>query len=443
MRKGQAALLIAAAILIMLGMLFLLENFLPEWMHITNLILPAVFLTGGIWFLWGASSNYGKYWGLFMPGSILTGLGIVFLITSYFPFTWSFLWPIILISIGIGFFLMAFFGRIFGMIIPAAILCCLGFAFFVVSALAVFSPVAWNLLWPLVIIFIGAALLLIFLLRQLKLFSFRRNETIKGNARVSYEPEYDENSDVTDTVVKGLKRVILDVGYGGGELRVIPMHNLNYVFEGYLPLSEVESSRDADKGRIKLRMKGGLPPFMMGSEKNNWDLKLTDQVNMDLDFKLGALKADIELGSLMIRSLKFRSGACDGNIKFSSKNSMQMEHLSVITGASKIKLYNLANANFRKMELKGGAGEYYFDFGGEVSQNADVEIQCAFSSVTINVPKSISARIIMPDKNYSEVKSKGWIQDGDALISPAFSNDKPSFFINFKGTLGDFKLSTC
>ena len=440
MRKGQAALLIAAAILIMLGLIFLVENFLPSWMHITNLIWPAIFLVGGIWFLLSAASNHGKYWGLFMPGSILTGLGLIFLITSYFPFTWSFLWPIILISIGIGFFLMTFFGRVFGLIIPAAIFCCLGLAFFIISALASISTAAWSLLWPLIIIFIGAALLVIFFLRHSITTSFS-GKTIVNEKSETYRKSGDgEKVEIAGTLIKGLEKVRLDVGYGGGELKVIPAHGIEHIFEGYLPQSEIESSRDNGRGKFKLRMRGGLPPFMLGTEKSNWELKLTDRVDLNLDFKLGALKADLELGSLKISSLKFRSGACEGNIKFSSKNQVRMERLSVVTGASNVKLSGLANANFEKMELKGGAGEYHLDFSGEASKDGSVEISCALSSVTISIPEGISAKISAPDRYFSELRSKGWAQDGDNMVSPAFSNDKPTFFITLKGALGDFKV---
>ena len=441
MRKGQAALLIAAAILIMLGLLFLVENFLPSWMHITNLIWPAIFLAGGIWFLLSASSNHGKYWGLFMPGSILTGLGLVFLITSYLPFTWSFLWPIILISIGVGFFLMMFFGRVFGLIIPAAILCSLGLVFFIISALASISPVAWSLLWPLIIIFIGVAMLTIFFFRHSIVYSFSRKpvdektETVPGQV-------VDGKVDTADTFTRGLEKVSLAVGYGGGEIKVTPAPGLDRIFDGYLPQSEIESSRSNGKGKFSLRMKGGLPPFVYGEGKNNWELRLTDQVDLDLNFKLGALKADLELGSLRIRSLKFDSGACEGNIQFSSKNPVQMERLLVRTGASNVKLSGLANANFERMELKSGVGEYHIDFGGEVSQSATVEISCALSSVSIIIPENMSARISATERYFAELKSKGWVQDGDYLVSPAFSADKPTFHITLKGALGEFKVLT-
>jgi len=41
-----------------------------------------------------------------------------------------------------------------------------------------------------------------------------------------------------------------------------------------------------------------------------------------------------------------------------------------------------------------------------------------------------------------ELKSKGWVQDGDYLVSPAFSADKPTFHITLKGALGEFKVLT-
>ncbi|MCL5985871.1 MAG: hypothetical protein M1371_04805 [Actinobacteria bacterium] len=373
MKKGQAALLIVAAILIMLGLLFLIENFLPSWMHITSLIWPVIFLAGGFWFLFTAASNHRKCWGLFMPGSILTALGLIFLVTSYLPFTWSFLWPIILISIGIGFFLMMFFGRVFGLIIPAAIFCSLGIAFFIISVLASISSAAWSLLWPLIIVFIGAALMVIFL-RHLIVSSFGRKIAMYEKPGTVLEPEDGGKVEIADTSIRGLEKVRLTVSYGGGELKVTPAHGLNRIFDGYLPQSEVESSRDDSRSKFSLRMRGGLPPFLQGAEKSNWELKLTDQVDLNLDFKLGALKADLELGSLMIRSLKFHSGACEGNIKFSSRNPVRMECLSVITGASNVRLSGLANANFDKMELKGGMGEYYLGFNGEALQGANVEI---------------------------------------------------------------------
>jgi len=441
MRKGQAALLIIAAILITLGLLFLVENFLPSWMHITNLILPAIFLVGGIWFLFIASSNRGRYWGMFMPGSILTGLGLIFLVTSYLPFTWSFLWPIILISIGIGFLLMMFFGRVFGLVIPAAILCSLGLAFFIISALASISPVGWSLLWPLIIIFTGVAIMIIFLFRHSIVSSFSRKPVDEETETVSGQV-VEGKVDATDTQIQGLKKASITVGYGGGEIKVTPAPGLDRVFEGYLPQSEIESNRSNDKGEFNLRMRGGVPPFIFGTAKNDWDLRLTDQVDLDLIFKLGGLKADIELGSLRIKSLKFDSGACDGSVRFSSKNPVQMERLSVRTGASNVRLSGLANANFKKMELKGGVGEYHLDFGGEISQSANVEISCAISSVSISIPRDMSARISATERYLAELKSTGWVQVGDYLVSPAFSTDKPTFHITLKGAVGDFKVLT-
>jgi hypothetical protein len=54
----------------------------------------------------------------------------------------------------------------------------------------------------------------------------------------------------------------------------------------------------------------------------------------------------------------------------------------------------------------------------------------------------MSARISATERYFAELKSKGWVQDGDYLVSPAFSADKPTFHIILKGALGEFKVLT-
>jgi len=51
-----------------------------------------------------------------------------------------------------------------------------------------------------------------------------------------------------------------------------------------------------------------------------------------------------------------------------------METLRYVTGASNLKLSNLANANFASMIFEAG-GNYSLDFSGELRQDAVVTIE--------------------------------------------------------------------
>ena len=49
-----------------------------------------------------------------------------------------------------------------------------------------------------------------------------------------------------------------------------------------------------------------------------------------------------------------------------------MESLTYDTGASSVTITGLADANFKKMEFKGGAGSFTLDFSGQLRTDGSV-----------------------------------------------------------------------
>lgn len=142
-------------------------------------------------------------------------------------------------------------------------------------------------------------------------------------------------------------------------------------------------------GRLELR---GIPSGQSKDLKNEWDLKFGDQL-IDLVINAGAYQGDIELGDLSLNSLEVNDGAAEVDLEFSQPNRVRMDTLRYSTGASNIKLYGLANANFSSMIFRGGAGDYILDFGGQLEQEARVVVEAGISQVTIIVPENTPARI--------------------------------------------------
>jgi hypothetical protein len=100
-----------------------------------------------------------KNFGLFMPGSVLTVTGILFFICTFTGWgQMEELWPLFIMAPGIGFVMMYAFGKHErGLLIPAGILIGLGLIFLADSFHNEF-------LWPIVLILVG----LLFLLRWKK-----------------------------------------------------------------------------------------------------------------------------------------------------------------------------------------------------------------------------------------------------------------------------------
>jgi hypothetical protein len=117
-----------------------------------------------------------------------------------------------------------------------------------------------------------------------------------------------------------------------------------------------------------------------GDIVNDWDLKL-GRAPMRLAVTAGAYEGTYELGELSLQRLSIKDGASKSQVHFSHANLSQMELLSYETGASSVTLTGLADANFKKMEFKGGAGSFTLDFSGTLRSDGSVSIEAGVGSV--------------------------------------------------------------
>ena len=53
------------------------------------------------------------------------------------------------------------------------------------------------------------------------------------------------------------------------------------------------------------------------------------------------------------------------------------------------RIYGLLNANFEKMSMSAGAGNYKLDFSGFLTHDVHVEIKAGVSNISISVPSDI------------------------------------------------------
>jgi hypothetical protein len=137
-------------LLIVLGILFLLPNFIELR---TRQLWPAFILAPGLAFFFMYSRERSNY-GLLMPAAILTMIGAMFFSITFGIASMRTLWPLFIMAPGIGFLLMYLLGkREKGLLIPAGILNALGLIFLL-------GVSDYDYLWPVILILIGLMFLL-------------------------------------------------------------------------------------------------------------------------------------------------------------------------------------------------------------------------------------------------------------------------------------------
>jgi hypothetical protein len=140
-------LLIPAIILTIIGCSFIAtDNIEKFW--------PIFVLGPGIGFIIAFLTERKNY-GLLMPGTILTIIGILFFYCEWFGWnSMEYLWPFFIIAPGAGLFALYYYGeKDKHLLIPATILTTIGFIFIAVNN-------AETFIWPVILIVIGLWLLL-------------------------------------------------------------------------------------------------------------------------------------------------------------------------------------------------------------------------------------------------------------------------------------------
>jgi len=229
--------------------------------------------------------------------------------------------------------------------------------------------------------------------------------------------------------------------FGAGELRLAPgaenalvSGTFSYNVPDFKPVVTVSGTNvHIEQGNLNIK---GFPNFQQ-TIKNTWDLKFGNQP-IKLQINAGAYNGNFELGGLFLEDLQVSDGASDVQLAFSKPNLTEMASFGYSTGASTVTLKELANANFKTMSFKSGAGSYKLDFSGALQRDASVTIDSGVSSVSVSVPQGISARLSF-EGGLSNVNISGaWQKSGNSYTQ---QGSGPTLTITVKMGAGSLDLS--
>lgn len=198
-------------------------------------------------------------------------------------------------------------------------------------------------------------------------------------------------------------RVQVRIVFGGGELDIQGGGDLlldaRFVYNVDVLEPEILYDVQDKQGRLEIRHKADIPPrdILTTELRNEWDLKFGDSVPLSMDLDVGTSSGRVKLGGLPLSSLNIGAGAADMRVDFDDPNPERLTTLNVLSGAAKLELYKLGNANLDELTFDGGLGSYTFDFRGKWQHSANVHIQAGASQVDLRVPQDIGVRVCPGD----------------------------------------------
>jgi hypothetical protein len=187
----------------------------------------------------------------------------------------------------------------------------------------------------------------------------------------------------------------LRLAVGACRLRIVPSDDTAWVTGTYEDTSTAAPLRISQEGNtVRISQEFSIPSTLGGLNKPpTFHLKLGKGKPYLLTIEGGASESEMDLGGLPLHGLAVKFGAGKQEFNFSRPNPEVMHEFTISAGAAGIEMDNLANANFDRMVLEGGAASFELDFGGELRRDAAVKINTGMASVEIDVPRTTATRL--------------------------------------------------
>lgn len=180
-----------------------------------------------------------------------------------------------------------------------------------------------------------------------------------------------------------------------GELRVsggaakLMEGDFTYNVEKWKPEIRYEGSNF--RGNLTIKQSGGSST--MGNVKNEWNVRLSDDVPMDISVKMGAGESKLKLGDMKLRSIEV--------------------HL--------------------------GAGRCEMDLRGKPDKSYDATIRGGVGEATIYVPKEVGV-IAEAKGGLGEIKVRGLTKDGSSYHNEAYGKAKTTIRLDVTGGIGAINI---
>lgn len=176
--------------------------------------------------------------------------------------------------------------------------------------------------------------------------------------------------------------------------------------------------------------------------RNEWDLRLGAGAPLRLTIGLGAGTCKLDLGGLRLARLKLDNGAGDTTLTFNTPNSEALSEIQINSGAGKLDLRSLGNANVERLNIKGGAGELSLDLNGAWMRSASVDVITGVGKVTLRLPREIGVKVKTGSSPVGRLVIEGLTGTGDGYVNDVYATATIKLDISLTTGVGEVVITT-
>src|SRR3712207_2604091 len=148
-----------------------------------------------------------------------------------------------------------------------------------------------------------------------------------------------------------------------------------------------------DTGELSVRQGSGGGVRLGGDARNEWDIRLNDEVPTNLSVQMGAGESDLDLDDLTLRGL----------------------------------------------DLEMGAGRTTIDLTGDYDQDLVASIQGGVGQATVQLPSEVGVRV-EAQGGLGEINAEGLQKEGEAYVNDSYGDSEVTLDVDIQGGVGQINL---
>lgn len=156
---------------------------------------------------------------------------------------------------------------------------------------------------------------------------------------------------------------------------------------------EVSYDVSGDEGKLVVRQGGSKGSNLTGEARNEWEIRLNDELPTDLVVQVGAGESDLDLDSLTLTGLK----------------------------------------------LQMGAGKTTVDLTGDYAQGFKSSIQGGVGEATVELPSEVGVKATAQG-GLGKINAEGLKRVGDAYVNDAYGESDVNLNVKVQGGVGEINL---
>lgn len=203
---------------------------------------------------------------------------------------------------------------------------------------------------------------------------------------------------------------------------------------------------DVDLTTVKDKKDAVSLPDIGKVKETEWNLYFGDDVPVDLRMELAGTASNLDFTGIPISRLRLEIEASKGTITFDHLNPVEMDYLSIESGASELVVRGLANARADRMRFEGGMGKFVLDFSGNrpFRRGTIADIEIGMASLDVTLPARGAVELHVPDSWFCSVNIPNGYTKHDKGIyrSPDYRNGEDVFTVKVDAAVGKVNFAT-